>query len=142
MKRSMYACGVLFAAIGAAAIAVGMASGGALGAILFGLMFAAVAALFFWVGSWGVNDTAPLEDAELQRLGRPAMATVLEVVVPQIATDAAAAGTQVTLEVTPVNESAFRAKARLTPSRAVPRVGEQVKVKFDPNKRKHLIVMG
>ncbi|MGI8579884.1 MAG: hypothetical protein ACR2K9_04985 [Solirubrobacteraceae bacterium] len=78
----------------------------------------------------------------MRRLGRPAPATVLEVEEPAFATEEAAEGIQVTLEVTPVNESTFRAKARIARSRPTPRVGDQLRVKFDPNKRKHLIVMG
>lgn len=134
MKRSMYACGTLFAAIGVTSIAASVASGGegAVGTVPFGLMFLACAALFFWVGGWAALDTSPLAESDLPRLGRPAAATVLEV----------GDGGRLTLRVTPVNEPSFRAKAPLAPSRPAPRVGDALQVRFDPNKRKHLIVLG
>ena len=53
-----------------------------------------------------------------------------------------ATGVQVTLRVEPLNESPFKATAHLAPATATPRVGGEVGVKFDPHKRKHLIVTG
>ena len=139
MRRSMFACGALFAAIGLAAITTGVAAGGeaTMGLSLFGVTFLAGAAVFVWVGSWGVHDTRPLQPEELRRYGRPARATVLEIHSPVDAT-----GVQLTLRVEPLNESPFKATAHLAPAIATPRVGGEVGVKFDPHKRKHLIVTG
>lgn len=139
MRRSMFACGALFAIIGLAAIATGAAAGdeATAGLMLFGAVFLAGAAVFVWVGSWGVHDTRPLQLEELRRYGRPAKATVLKVDSPLDA-----AGVQVTLRVEPVNEKPFEATARLAPATASPAVGGRVGVKFDPQKRKHLIVTG
>lgn len=67
---------------------------------------------------------------------------MLEVGAPSEAVGVAGAQTEVVLKVTPVNESAFRAKARMASSALTPRVGDQVQVKFDPQKRRRLIVTG
>ena len=142
MNRAMAACCVLFAAIGLAAIAVGAASGSLAGPLLFGLLFVAVGGLFGWVARWPVYARAPLPEEQLQRLGRPALATVLEVGDGQAGPGEPAAHRRVILEVTPVNEGAFRASARIAPSRPAPRVGDRVRVRFDPNHRRRLIVTG
>ncbi len=142
MRRSMYACGFLFAAIGLAAIASGVAAGGdgTAGMVVFGVGFLAGAALFFWIGNWPVSHNDALQDTDLKRLGRPARATVLDVEPPALG--APSAGTQVTLRVTPTNERAFVTSAHLASPRPAPRVGDELRVKFDPNKRKHLVVLG
>ena len=132
MSRSMSACGVLFGAIGLAAIAsdVSAAGGRDVGTVLFGASFLAGAALFFWIARWPVYDRGPLEETELLRLGRPATATVVAV-----------GPGALTLQVSPANERPFRAQA--PPARgSVPAVGDEVRVRFDPGKRKHLVVTG
>lgn len=103
---------------------------------LFGAMFLAGGALFFWVAGWGVLDNRPLRDGDLRRYGRPAVATVLQVGAP--GEDGHA---EVALRVQPRNESSFKATARLNLGSTVQPVGGEVRVKFDPNKRKHLIVV-
>ena len=145
MKRSMYACGALFAVLGATMIAGGaVTGGGAVTLLALGVIFLPCAGLFLWVGSWGVMDTAPLPDDQLERFGRPAPATVLEVEAPELSAGGEG-GARLTLEVTPRNESSFRTRVTQPASRPTPPPpplpGEVVSVKFDPNKRKRLIVV-
>ena len=145
MRRSMYACGVLFALLGvgmmALALALGAGSEGTTTLLPVGAIFLPCAALFFWVGSWGVMGNGPLADpAELNRFGRPASASVLEVESPQLSAGGGG-GARVRLEVSPRNESSFKAWATLDADRPTPFPGETLSVKFDPNKRKSLIVV-
>ncbi len=144
MKRSMYACGALFVVLGAAMIVGGLSAGSAGGTTLLpvGAIFLPCAALFFWVGSWGVMGNGRLRStADLQRFGRPSAATVLEVdVAPP--SDGADGGARLTLRVTPRNERPYTAQVSLPLNRVAPLPGDVVGVKFDPNKRKSLIVTG
>ncbi len=79
------------------------------------------------------------DDAELEQFGRPATATVIGVGHRGVS----ATGEQTArlrLRVGPANERPFTAWREVTlPD--MPEVGSQVKVKFDPHRRRRLIVV-
>lgn len=79
-------------------------------------------------------------DEELVKFGRPADATVIGVSDQGVT----ATGEQVArlrLQVMPANERPFTARREVTlPD--VPAIGEQVRVKFNPHRRRRLIVLG
>jgi hypothetical protein len=84
----------------------------------------------------------PLEDAsELHRYGRPANAEVLSVVDAQLTGDGRRTA-KVTLRVSPRNESRFKTTRVLElPGGRIPAVGDTVTVKFDPQKRRNVILL-
>jgi|GEM_PF-3006367 len=144
MKRSMYASGVLFLLLAVAMIVAGTSArpDGAAPLVLVGLLFLPCAGAFFWVGSWGVLDNGQLRDrSQLERFGRPAPAVVLQSEGPLLGAGGEG-GARVTIRVSPANESPFKAKVTLPADRATPAPGEPLHVKFDPNKRKSVIVVG
>ena len=96
-------------------------------------------AFMVWLaGGWD----KPLEDAsELYKYGRPANALVEKVSEEQLRPDGVRLA-KLTLQVTPVNESAFRTTRVLAlPKARVPAVGEQLTVKFDPQSRKNVVLL-
>src|SRR3954470_16893968 len=82
----------------------------------------------------------PLEDAsELYKYGRPANAVVEKVSEEALRPDGVRTA-KLTLQVAPVNESAFRTTRVLAlPKARVPAVGEKLTVKFDPQSRKNVV---
>lgn len=84
----------------------------------------------------------PLEDSsELYAYGRPANAEVLSVKDAVLASDGTRTA-ELTLRVSPVNESAFKTTRTVAlPGGDVPSAGQQVTVKFDPNSRKNFVLM-
>ena len=80
------------------------------------------------------------KDAELVKYGRSATASITGVSDRGVN----AVGEQVarlSLHVEPVNERSFKARREVTlPD--MPAIGEQVRVKFDPHRRRRLIVLG
>lgn len=79
-------------------------------------------------------------DEELERYGRPAEATVLDVKDRGVSSTGEQHA-ELRLLVEPANERPFTAQRRVTLP-AVPEIGEQVRVKFDPNRRRRVIVLG
>jgi hypothetical protein len=122
-------------ATGAAMVAVGL---GIIG-VLTGLAMVGSGVFMIWLAAgWD----KPIEDlSTLHKYGRPANAIVLEV--SEEALDGAGGRTaKLKLNVAPVNESDFIATRTLQlPGGRVPAVGETVTVKFDPQKRKNLILL-
>src|SRR3712207_5767999 len=139
MKMTVYA-GWLMAIIGvvicAGAVAAGQPGFGA-------LMLVGLAGPGIWMAWLGHGWDEPLDDAaELYRYGRPANADVLEVADEQLRPDGTRLA-KLTLRVAPVNESAYKTTRTLAlPGARVPAVGERVTVKFDPNSRKNLVLLG
>ena len=91
------------------------------------------------LGAWLLYPTSR-GDAELEQFGRPATATVIGVSHGGVS----ATGEQTArlrLRVSPANERPFTARREVTlPD--MPEVGAQVRVKFDPHRRRRLIVVG
>jgi len=136
--RTLIWAGWLMIVAGAAMLAGSIAAG----ALAFGLLMLASLAgpgvLMIWLASgW---DT-PLASTELHRFGRPANATVLKV------EDAKLDGrgmrsARLSLHVTPRNESAYKTRRRVVlPGGRIPREGETVTIKFDPNKRREFVLL-
>jgi hypothetical protein len=108
-------------------------------AVITGLAMIGSGAFMVWLAAgWD----KPIEDlSTLNKYGRPANAVVLE------AGEATLDGTgrrtaKLKLNVAPVNESDFITTRMLElPGGRVPAVGETVTVKFDPQKRKNLILL-
>ena len=138
MRWMVYA-GYLNIAVGTIVFA-GAAVAGELG--FGGIMLASLAgsgAFMVWLGQgWD----KPLESSdELYRYGRPANATVTKVEDEQLRPDGVRLA-RLTLEVTPVNESAYRTKRTVAlPRGRVPAVGERLTVKFDPRSRKNVVLL-
>lgn len=132
--------GLLFAATGAALIGAGLAtdSGGETGsaALITGGTF-----LFIGLTWWGIGvflNPRAVDDAELERFGRPSEATVLEAERVGHEPD----GTprlKLKLHVTPNAERPFKATKTIT-THLHPTPGDPVRVKFDPNNRKNFIL--
>ena len=127
----MIALGVL---LGVGGIAAGQAvTGGILVVSLVGSGW-----FMIWLGKgWD----KPLDDAtELYKYGRPANAEVLSVEGSSLTAD----GTQtaeLTVKVSPVNESSFKSTRLVALPGQVPAVGSTVTVKFDPNSRKNFVLL-
>lgn len=84
----------------------------------------------------------PLESSdELYRYGRPANATVRKV--DDVALQADGTRTaKLSVRVAPRNESAYRTTQRVAlPAGRVPAVGQTVTIKFDPNSRRHFVLL-
>jgi hypothetical protein len=122
------------------ALGIGMAAAGLapVGGIL--LVSLVVTGLFMvWLGAgWD----RPLEDeSDLHRYGRPANAKVLAVEDARL-DGRGGRSARMKLHVAPVNESDYRVTRRLSlPGGRVPAVGETVTVKFDPQRRKSLVLL-
>jgi hypothetical protein len=122
------------------ALGAGMAAAGlaAVGGILLVSLVGSGLFMVWLAAGWD----KPLEaDSELHRYGRPANARVLAVDDAQL--DGQGGRTaRVKLHVAPVNESDYRVTRRLAlPGGRVPAVGETVTVKFDPQRRKNVVLL-
>ena len=102
------------------------------GVLILGGLIESVLAWYLYPRSRG--------DEELVEFGRPALATVVEVDDRGVTATGEQIG-RVRLRVMPANERPFTARRDVTlPD--LPAVGEQVKVSFDPHRRRRLIVLG
>jgi hypothetical protein len=146
--RYMVYSGYLLVLIGGVMVVGGVIGGLAGGPAAAGLLLgvgggglgcAVGGAFMVWLGrGW---DTPLDSAADLYNYGRPANAEVLAVDGAQL--DAAGTRTaKLTLRVAPVNESDFKTiRTVALPGGRVPRVGETVTVKFDPNSRKDFVLL-
>ena len=116
-------------------VGLGMAP---LGVVLL-VALAGSGAFMVWLGA-GWDE--PLADtAELHRYGRPANARVVSVGEAQLTGDGGRTA-RLKLNVAPVNESDYMVtRTLLLPGGRVPAVGEVVTVKFDPQKRRNLVLL-
>ena len=121
--------------VGAGAIGLGYPL---FGAIMLVSLVGSGAFMVWLAQGW---DT-PLESTdELHRYGRPANATVMKVENEQLRPDGVRLA-RLTLQVAPVNESAYRTRRTLAlPKGRVPAVGERLTVKFDPQSRKNVVLL-
>jgi Short C-terminal domain len=141
-RGAMWFSGVLFVVIGIAALIGGIAMGGpgSSGLIIVGVVFLPCAALFFWIGNWGIMGKGKLDSRpELEEFGRPAYAEVLQV---EPGVGDAGSRARLKVNVTPANEGEYKTQVDVPSSMSVPTVGQTVSVKFDPNKRKRAILVG
>lgn len=132
--------GVLFAGSGAALIGAGFATGagGETGtaALITGGTFLFIG-LTWWVVGVFLAPKA-VDDAELERYGRPSQATVLSA--EQVGTEPSGEPrVKLKLHITPNAERDYEATRTVTTS-ALLSPGETVRVKFDPNNRKNFIL--
>ena len=136
--RTLIWAGRLMIALGAAMLVGSIAAG----ALAFGLlMLASLAApgvLMVWLATgWD----KPLARIELQRFGRPAIATVRKVEDAKLDGNGTRTA-KLSLHVTPRNESAYKTRRRVVlPGGRIPREGETVTIKFDPNKRGEFVLL-
>ncbi len=136
--RTLIWAGWLLIALGAAMLAGSIAAG----ALAFGLlMLASLAApgvLMVWLATgWD----KPLARTELQRFGRPANANVRKVEDAKLDGNGTRTA-KLSLHVTPRNESAYQTRRRVVlPGGRIPREGETVTIKFDPNKRGEFVLL-
>ncbi|NLT07726.1 MAG: hypothetical protein GXY03_15660 [Solirubrobacterales bacterium] len=140
MRINLYVGWLLMVLGLAMATAGAVAAGPATVGLLAGGAGCAAAGLFMvWIGrGW---DRSLGSAAEIYRYGRPANAEVLAV--SDVELDARGARTaKLRLRVAPVNESAYTTtRSVAVPGGRVPRVGETVTVKFDPNSRKDIVLL-
>jgi hypothetical protein len=121
--------------LGVGMIGVGLAPVG--GILLVSLVGAG--AFMVWLSKgWD----KPLDSAaELYKYGRPANATVLSVEEPSLSSDGTRTA-KVKFHVRPVNESSFKTtRVVAIPGGNVPREGQEVTVKFDPQSRKNVVLL-
>lgn len=138
----MWFSGILFVVIGIGALIGGFAMGGpgSSGLIIVGVVFLPCAALFFWIGNWGIMGKNKLKDgSQLGEFGRPAYAEVLEA---EPGVGEGGTRGRLKLNVTPANEGEYKTHVDVPSSMPMPTVGQTVSVKFDPHDRKHAILVG
>ncbi len=137
--RTLAPIGWLMIALGLILGVGGIAAGQAVtGAILL-VSLAGSGWFMIWLGKgWD----KPMDDAtDLYEYGRPANAEVLAVDGSSLTADGVRT-TELTVKVSPVNESSFKSKRTVAvPGGDVPAVGSTVTVKFDPNSRKNFVLL-
>src|SRR4051794_16297387 len=117
----------------------GMAIGQAITGLILLLSLCGSGVFMVWLANgWGT----PLGSSdELNKFGRPANATVLKVEDEQIRPDNVRTA-KLTLRVTPVNESPYKTTRVLAiPPGVKPAVDHELTVKFDPQKRKNVVLL-
>jgi hypothetical protein len=137
--RTLPPTGIGMAIIGVLMAIGGVAAGGAAlaGLVIGGIALVGAGAFMVWLGKgWD----KPLDDADdLYKYGRPANATVREV------EDAGMNGNvrtaKLSLHVTPRNENDYKTTRTVAIPGELPKVGDTVTIKFDPNSRKNFVLL-
>jgi hypothetical protein len=137
--RSLIPTGWLMVILGAVLGVGGIVAGQPLtGGILLVSLIGSGAFMIWLAKGW---DTPLKDSTELYTYGRPANAEVLSVKNAVLASDGTRTA-ELSLRVSPVNESAFKTTRTVAlPGGNVPSAGQQVTVKFDPNSRKNFVLM-
>ena len=133
------ATGWLLVALGLASLAGSVAAGEpALGLLLFATTSPTGFFLAWLAAGW---DRPMEDDQQVHRWGRPADAVVRSASEPRMEADGSWSA-KVAFEVSPRNERRYRTTRRVTlPGGRVPDEGEAVTVKFDPNRRRDVVLL-
>jgi hypothetical protein len=133
------ATGWLLVVLGLASLAGSVAAGEpALGALLFATTSPTGFFLAWLAAGW---DKPMQDDAQIHRFGRPADAVVLSASAPRMEPDGTWTA-EVAFAVSPRNERRFTARRRVAlPGGRAPAAGEAVTVKFDPNRRRDVVLL-